>query len=243
MDIIKPTLPPPSAPEPQKPQTVTQSDLIEVDDQAVPASISLNETPASPQKRNREGIKSVISTLAIVILAPLIAFGLTTFIFQSYEVDGASMETTLQHADRLIVLKAPRTWARLTGKDFVPNRGDVIIFNKIDAFETGVSQKKQLVKRVIGLPGDRVLVKDGKVTIYNPQHPDGFEPDKTLPYGNVIQFTPGNIDITVPAGEIYAMGDNRTNSLDSRTFGPVPLEDLVGKLGARIFPFNKFKLF
>jgi signal peptidase I len=195
------------------------------------------------EKPEREGLKSIITTVAIIVLAPLIALFLTAFVFQSYEVDGASMETTLQHQDRLIVLKVPRTWSKITKNDYIPNRGDVIIFDKDDAPELGESSKRQLVKRVIGLPGDRVVVKDGEITVYNKENPEGFKPDRTLPYGRLINITPGEVDVTVQEGHMFVAGDNRTNSLDSRIFGPIPAEDVVGKLGARIFPFNKFKLF
>ncbi len=199
--------------------------------------------PESPHKNNHEGLKSIGSTLAIIILAPIVAFCLTAFVFQSYEVDGASMETTLQNQDRLIVLKLPRTLAKITHHSYIPARGDVIIFDKKDLFDTGSTSKRQLVKRVIGLPGDRVVIKNGEIKIYNSAHPEGFEPDRTLPYGSVINMTSGNIDLTIAPGQIFVCGDNRGNSLDSRYFGPIAASDVVGKLELRIFPFNKIKLF
>ncbi len=200
---------------------------------------------------DHEGLKSIFTTLAIIVMAPIIAFTLTAFIFQSYQVDGQSMETTLQNEDRLIVLKLPKTLSKLTGSTYIPNRGDVIIFNKNDLAQfDGTNQKKQLVKRVIGLPGDHIVVKDSKITVYNAQHPQGFEPDTTLPYGKTSMETlsisncSGEFcDVTVPDGEVYVCGDNRQNSLDSRIFGPVPSQDIVGKLALRIFPFNKAKSF
>ena len=71
----------------------------------------------------------------------------------------------------------------------------------------------------------------------------GFSPDKTLAYGKVITDTPGDVDLKVPAGEVFVCGDNRSNSLDSRYFGTVPASDIVGKLGLRVFPFNKAERF
>jgi len=201
---------------------------------------TLTELPAPA---NREGLKSLLSTLIILICAPLVALTLTAFVFQSYEVDGPSMETTLQHQDRLIVWKMPRTVAKITNHSYIPQRGDVIIFAKSDINSFSGVEKRQLIKRVIGLPGERVVVKDGSLTVYNKEHPDGFQPDKTLPYGNVVTTTSGNVDITVPSGEVFVNGDNRANSLDSRAFGTVPASDIIGKLVMRIFPFNKAKLF
>lgn len=205
---------------------------------------SVEEPDHSPTYSNKDsGLRSVLSTLAILIIAPVIALLLTAYVFQSYEVDSPSMETSLQNHDRLIVLKVPRTVSRLTGHAFTPNRGDVIIFVKHNLYEQGLSTDRQLIKRVIGLPGDHVVVDNGKVTVFNKEHPDGFMPDATLPYGSVIQTTPGNVDITVQPGEVFVCGDNRTNSLDSRSFGAVSSHDIVGKLVLRIYPLDKTKKF
>jgi len=201
-------------------------------------------TPKNQKRRNREGWKSALSTIGILIAAPLVALALTAFVFQSYEVDGPSMETTLHNQDRLIVLKVQRTWSRLTGHAFVPNRGDVIIFVEHNLQQFGDTQSdKQLIKRVIGLPGDRVVVRDGKITIYNATNPKGFDPDASNSWGNVIQTTSGDIDITVNKDQVFVCGDNRVNSLDSRYFGPVPAKDIVGKLIMRVFPLNQSKTF
>jgi signal peptidase I len=199
--------------------------------------------PRSPMSRLFASIVGSLGTVAILILAPLVALFLTAFVFQSYEVDGPSMETTLHNHDRLIVMKVPRTVSRITGKPYTPNRGDVIIFVKHNISEFGQSSDRQLIKRVIGLPGDHVIVNDGKVTVYNKDHPEGFSPDATLPYGIVIQNTPGTVDITVQPGEVFVCGDNRTNSLDSRSFGAISSNDIVGKLVVRIFPLDQAKKF
>lgn len=196
----------------------------------------------SPEEEKREGIRSILSTIAILIIAPLIALLLTAFVFQSYEVDGPSMETTLQNQDRLIVYKLPKTLARLTGQQYTPRRGDIIIFNRTDSSEFGTNSTRQLIKRVIALPGERVVVKDGKVTVYNDEHPSGFHPDDAA-YGSVIQNTAGEIDLTVPEHQIFVCGDNRPQSLDSRAFGPVPTKDLVGKLVLRLYPFSKAHIY
>lgn len=199
-------------------------------------------TPPS-KKKSKEGWKSVASTVVILIAAPLVAVFLTSFVFQSYEVDGPSMQQTLQNKDRLIVWKVPQTFARITNKNYIPNRGDVVVFVKRGIADFGEHPDKQLIKRVIGLPGDRVVVQDNVILVYNKENPQGFNPDTTLGYGTEPLFTPGTVDITVPEGEVFVSGDNRTNSLDSRAFGTISSDDIIGKLVVRIFPVNKAKAF
>ncbi len=183
-------------------------------------------------------------TIAIIIAAPLVALTLTSFVFQSYEVDGPSMETTLQNQDRLIVWKAPRTLAKITNHTYIPERSDVIVFVKHGLYESRGSQEKQLIKRVVGLPGDRVVVQDGKITIYNTENPDGYNPDLNQEFSeNIASVTTGNVDIIVGEDEVFVCGDNRTNSLDSRAFGTVSANDIIGKLTIRIFPINNFQSF
>jgi signal peptidase I len=148
------------------------------------------------------------------------------------------METTLQNRDRLIVNKLPRTISKITRRQYVPKRADIIIFN----IDEGLQGKRQLIKRVIALPGERITIKDSKVTVYNEENPEGFNPD-SAPYGSVITYTSGDIDLVVPEGSIFLCGDNRPNSLDSRAFGPVSLDEVVGKLSLRVYPFNKGQSF
>jgi len=211
------------------------------------------DTPVSPGESNtakakrQSDIKNVISTIAILILAPLIAIFLSAFVFQSYRVDGSSMETTLQNNDWLIVWKLPRTWSRITGHQYVPKRGDVVIFvggQQLVPF--GQDASKQLVKRVVALPGESVEVKNGQLLVFNKQHPNGFDPDKTLAYGKVIGDTePMNTNGIIKLGpnQIFVCGDNRPGSLDSRSFGPVQLNSVVGQLVLRFLPLDKTKAF
>jgi signal peptidase I len=194
-------------------------------------------------KQPKESWKSIASTIAILLIAPLFALFLITFVFQSYLVDGPSMETTLQDKDRLIVWKMPRTWARITGNEYIPDRSDIIVFTEPKLVEFGQKSSKQLIKRVVGLPGERVVIKDGIVTVYNADHPDGFEFDVKLPDGSSIESTSGELDTTVPDGSVFVLGDNRSNSLDSRAFGPVEANNIVGKLTARFLPLGEARHF
>lgn len=202
--------------------------------------------PPAPHRdrHHKEGIKSILSTILILLIAPALALAITAFVFQSYEVDGPSMEPTLQTQDRLIIWKAERTWARITKEDFIPVRGAVIVFVKKGMYDFDSRKEKQLIKRVIALPGERIVVRDGLMTVYNDKRPDGFNPDEALPYGKDIQeLTEGNIDLVVGPGEVFVAGDNRDNSLDSRSFGPISAKDIVGTLSLRILPLSEAERF
>jgi signal peptidase I len=143
--------------------------------------VARNPDPQEPKKtRSFDGAREIASTLGVLLGALIIAALLIAFVFQSYEVDGPSMESTLQNNDRLIVWKVPRTISRITHHPYIPHRGDVIIFVESGLAQFGQDDTKQLIKRVVGLPGDRVVVNNGLLTIYNKQHPNGFDPDKTM---------------------------------------------------------------
>jgi signal peptidase I len=195
-----------------------------------------------PESSNRfEWLRGAVSTIGLFVTAFLIAILLNTFVLQSYQVDGQSMEPTLQNDDRLIVNKVPRTISRIDGHQYVPHRGDIIIFN-MDSVPGFVGQK-QLIKRVIGLPGEHVVVKNGRVNIYNPAHPEGFDPDDSGGYKTSSPISFGDVDTVLAANQLFVCGDNRPNSEDSRSFGPITTNQVVAKLVLRILPLGQAKSF
>ena len=148
--------------------------------------------------------------------------------------------------DRLIVNRLPSTLSSIKGESYLPERGQVIVF-KNPRFNLGM-EDEYIVKRVIGLPGERVVLKDGHYIVYNSENPDGFDPD-TLNKGEPGSPTSGTADELVPQGEIFVSGDHRQGnfSFDSRNgdegMGTIPLYDVIGPVSARIFPFNKVRTF
>lgn len=195
----------------------------------------------SADDSQKSGLRTVLSTVGLFLSAFLIAILLNTFVIQSYQVDGESMQNTLMNNDRLIVNKVPRTISRITGHQYIPKRGDIIIFNESGL--PGYTGTKQLVKRVIGLPGERVVVNNGKITIYNSQHPDGFNPDTAGIYHIDQTITPGSVDVTLKNNQLFVCGDNRENSEDSRYFGPIQTDQVVAKLVLRILPLDRARSF
>lgn len=193
----------------------------------------------------RSAWRELFSTVGILVTALLVALFIIAFVFRSYQVDGPSMESTLHNNDKLIIWKVPRSWARITGHPYIPARGDVIVFSESGLSQFGQDDTKQLIKRVIGLPGDRVVVRDGKYVIYNKTHLAGFDPDTTLPYGKNIPATPAGTfnDVTLGKNQLFVSGDNRPDSLDSRAFGPINADQVIGKLVLRVFPLGAAKTF
>lgn len=168
---------------------------------------------------------------------------INTYIFRSFNVEGPSMERTLQTGDRLIVDRIPVTWAQLQNKEYVPDRGQVIVF-KNPLFTVG-NPDEFIVKRVIAFAGERVVLKDGKYTVYNAEHPEGFNPDDAN-HGEPGSPTSGTVDVTVPDGTLFVSGDHRQGnySYDSRNgLGYIPLYDVVGPVSMRIFPFTGVRTF
>lgn len=187
--------------------------------------------------------KDIIGIAIFIICVVIGTLLINTFVFRSFSVDGPSMESTLFTGDRLIVNRLPVTWSHLQNKPYVPERGQIIVFK--NPHYGGGGEKEHIVKRVIGLPGERVVLANGQFTVYNDEHPDGFNPDDNN-NGEPGSPTTGEIDVQVPSGELFVSGDHRTGnfSYDSRNgMGTIPLYDIVGPVSARIFPFDKIRGF
>jgi signal peptidase I len=188
-------------------------------------------------------LKDAINITIFIVCVLVGTLFINTFIFRSFSVIGPSMETTLYTGNRLIVSRIPVTIAQLQNKDYIPNRGQIIVF-KNPQYTNGMGDE-YIVKRVIAFPGERVVLKDGHYTVYNHAHPDGFNPDDTNK-GEPGNPTSGTVDTVVPTNELFVSGDHRqgTYSYDSRNgLGTIPFYDVVGPVGIRIFPFNKIRLF
>ncbi|UTX51203.1 signal peptidase I [Candidatus Saccharibacteria bacterium TM7i] len=190
-------------------------------------------------------LKDALNLGLFVVLVIIGTILINTFIFRSYNVVGPSMESTLFTGDRLLVNRMPVTWAHIKGKSYLPERGQVIVFENPQVSTGGNVENKYIVKRVIGLPGERVVLKDGKFTVYNTEHPDGFNPDE-LTKDVTAPETTGEADVIVPEKEIFVSGDHRegTFSYDSRNgLGTIPLYDVIGPASLRIFPLTKVRGF
>lgn len=190
---------------------------------------------------NLKDYLGIIGFIVAVILGALI---INAFLFRTFSVIGPSMENTLHTNDRLIISRLPNTASLVTGKQYVPERGQVIVFRK-PAHVVGDAQE-YIVKRVIALPGERVEIKDGKITVFNKQNPNGFQPDNSYPQVKKVVSEDEDKEMKVPDGEIFVAGDNREGnySLDSRNgMGTIPLNNIQGPVVLQFWPFDKFRTF
>jgi signal peptidase I len=173
------------------------------------------------------------------VAAPLlIVFILHNFVFQAYHVDGSSMAPTLHTSDYMIISKVESSVAKLTNKTYIPRRHQVVVFSYPS------DPSLIFIKRVTALPGERVVVKNGVIMVYNSEHPEGFSPDDDS-FERSATYSEGDLDEVVPEGSIFVVGDNRlpSGSYDSREWGMLPSKDIIGNSVIRLLPLDGFRFF
>lgn len=169
--------------------------------------------------------RSVLSFIVTIAIIVTVAWGLRTFVFQAYEIPSGSMEDTIMTGDMVFSEK-------LTYYGSEPQRGDIVTFKDPEI------PSRTLIKRVIATGGETVQLIDGKVYVdgvdLDEPYTDGKETwPLTSRYGAAITYP-----YTVPEGELWVMGDNRTNSQDSRYFGSIPVSSVTGKAIFTYWPLD-----
>jgi signal peptidase I len=168
----------------------------------------------------------VVETLVLTIL---IFLGIQTFVAQPYRVQQSSMEVTLLPDQYVLVDKLTPRWAPY-------NRGDIVVFDPPESWSPAGSVP--FIKRIIGLPGDTVVLREGKVYVNNVELDEPYinsedgEPQTTDPQPG------GATEWLIADGQILVMGDNRQNSADSRSFGPIEVAHVIGRAWLRYWPFD-----
>ena len=166
---------------------------------------------------------SVREWVLVVVVALLAALVLRATLIQTYYIPSTSMTPTLEVGDRLMVYKLAFSIGDV-------EQGDLVVFCRPSRLPD--SPINDFVKRVVALEGEKVEVTDGDLYI------DGSRVDE--PYLKSSTVTNDFEEVEVPDGHVFVMGDNRQNSRDSRDFGPIQEELLVGEVFLRIWPFNNF---
>jgi signal peptidase I len=192
----------------------------------LPAEATAAPAPSSKSQAGR-AVREIVETL---LLAALIFF-LVRLVVLNFRVDGESMLPNLDDGEMLLVNRNAYQYFDFGGEHYYPfdppERGDVIVFDP----PTG--SDKPYIKRVIGLPGEEVTFGDGKVFIDGVLLDEDYIEERTG-CGRRLEYC----DVIVPDGYVYVLGDHRTNSSDSRTFGAVPVTNIVGKAWLSYWPAN-----
>src|ERR1039458_2799037 len=178
-------------------------------------------------------------TLVVVVVALAAALLLRTFVVQTFYIPSGSMEPTLQVGDRILVNKLSY---HLHGVD----RGDIVVFSRPPAENCGGPEVNDLVKRVVGLPGDVLSLSGGYVYVNGKKLDESWLPASEQ--GITTAGPPGNSSnlarpYRVPANDYFVMGDNRTDSCDSRYWGPISKSLIVGKVDVRVWPLSSVHFF
>lgn len=184
-----------------------------------------NENTLTPQSNTK---LFIIEVIKLGLFAVVTIFLVRYFLFKPFYVKGASMEPNFFDKEYLII-------DELTFRLREPQRGEIVVFHYPG------NESEYFLKRVIGLPGERVKIKDGEVVIYNDANPEGFVlKEDYLPLG--LKNKP-DVNYNLDANHYFVLGDNRNSSFDSRYFGPVEKKELVGRVILRGWPFSRAQIF
>lgn len=183
--------------------------------------VSMEENVTETVTEGGGGIDSIWELVRFVFIALLIVIPIRILVAQPFVVSGSSMVPTFENGDYLII-------DELSYRLGKPHRYDVVVFKYPG------DTSKYFIKRIIGLPGETVIVNGNEVTITNSEYPDGFKIEQSY----VKNQGDNNMSATLDAEEYFVMGDNRPASSDSRYWGPVHRDLLVGKPVLRLLPIN-----
>jgi signal peptidase I len=183
-------------------------------------------TDASSRRHRRRRV--VIEWVAIVVVAVVVSFLMRTYVLQTFYIPSGSMEPTLQLGDRIIVSKLSVDFGTV-------HTGDIIVFKAPPAEHCG-DTVSDLVKRVIGTPGEKIYNVGNTIFI------NGKALKETWTHNEPVSpaIATRNHPVTVGANQYFVMGDNHPNSCDSRFWGTVPRSNIVGKVFLRIWPLTRF---
>lgn len=165
--------------------------------------------------------------IKITIIAVLIVVPIRYFIFQPFFVRGQSMEPNFENNDYLIIDEISYRFQE-------PQRGEVIVFK----YPNNLSQR--YIKRIVGLPGETIEIKGGKILIYNDLLGEQYRILDEADYLASVADTPGSIKVSLRQDEYFVLGDNRYASYDSRRWGPLSRQYIIGKVFLRVWPFAAF---
>ena len=176
------------------------------------------------QAPKKSAKKEILEWIQAIVIAFVLALVIRSFIFNVVRVDGASMEPTLQHNDRMIVWRL----------GYEPKQGDIVIFNP-----PGKPKNEYWIKRVIATEGQHVKIDYDTNSVYV----DGKKLDESYLGEEMMNLGYFYSDVEVPEGCVFVLGDNRNHSSDGRVIGPVSTDNIIGKAVLRFWPFDNVKTY
>jgi len=184
------------------------------------------EEPVPSKSAEQHSVRNLVEWVGIVVGALVVALVVKTFLIQAFFIPSLSMYPTLDKGDRVLVNK-------LSYKVHDVHRGDLVVFERPPG--QPASTIKDLIKRVVGLPGDQIEARSGVVYINGHRLSEPYLVDGV---------TTDNLPLmTVPKGDVFVMGDNRGDSADSRVFGPIDEDSIVGRAFIRVWPIPDIHIF
>jgi signal peptidase I len=200
------------------------------EDEAQKEKLELSENYNDNYEVHEKGFLSKMALFFLeiikVALLAAITIGLVRyFLFKPFYVKGHSMEPSFYERDYLLI-------DEITYRFRQPERGEVIVFNS-------PVNSDYYLKRIIALPGERIKIEENKIVIYNKENPTGFIVEENY----IFEDTSGLVNITLKENEYFVLGDNRDASYDSRNFGAIDENSLVGRVWVRGFPFSRIAVF
>ena len=193
------------------------------DDAQFDTTISRRSRRERRRDASKKGGGGVLEFLVILVVSFVLVFGFVRpFVVEAFWIPSASMVPTLKYGDRVLVNKFIYRFTE-------PERGDVVVFKSVQ------DDQQDLIKRVVGVPGDKISVRGGRLFVNDEPQREPYV-NKKLPDRSFAAPT------TVPGNHVFVMGDNRANSQDSRVFGPVPKENIEGEAFLRFWPPGRIGL-
>lgn len=168
----------------------------------------------------------LVELIKIALIAGVTIALVRYYLFKPFYVKGASMEPNFYDHEYLII-------DELSYRFRTPARGEVIVFKYPG------NPKEYFLKRIIALPGERVKVANGKITIYNQAHPEGVDVEEKYLPKDLLTTGAQEQPLTLASDQYFVLGDNRLNSFDSRRFGPIDTSAIVGRAWVRGWPFSR----
>jgi signal peptidase I len=213
----------------QPPERATDELVLEEEPSATPGVADARRARRAQNRR-----RAVYEWVIAIVVAVLVAFVIKTWVAQTFVIPSGSMEDTLLVKDRVLVSKLSYRFGDI-------ERGDVIVFDNPECKQSDACTYRQLIKRVIGVPGDVVTTNTDQKVVVNGEVIDEpyLKPNSTTTMRGACNLYGESEVVTVAPHQLLVMGDNRNLSKDGRCFGPVDESDVVGRAFLRVWPLNR----